>query len=62
MIKVSNNEVIAQAIVEQYGAALTMLEYFLISCDEQLINDTNQEVIISQVIYHTLYFIDIYLS
>ena len=62
MIKVSNNEVIAQALVEQYGAALAMLENCIISCDEQLFNDTKQEVIISQVIYHTLYFIDIYLS
>lgn len=54
--------IIIQAIVEQYGAALKMLENAIVNCDESLWNRDNKGIIVSQVIYHTLYFVDIYLS
>lgn len=53
---------IMQAISEQYGAALKMLENTIVECDEELWQDSKTDTIISQVIYHTLYFVDFYLS
>lgn len=53
---------IMQAISEQYGAALKMLENTIVECDEKLWQDYKTETVISQVIYHVLYFEDYYLS
>lgn len=50
------------AISEQYGAALKMLEDTIVECDEGLWQDSNRDTVISQVIYHTLFFVDFYLS
>lgn len=47
---------------EQYGAALMMLENIITSCQTELWEDAKSEPIISQVAYHTLFFIDFYLS
>lgn len=58
----SANTIISKALGEQYGAALTMLENTVINCDEDLWQDYKRETVISQVIYHTLFFVDYYLS
>ena len=62
MVILSENQKLIHAIAEQYGAALTMLENTIVNCDNELWGDSNRDPIISQIIYHTLYFIDIYLS
>ena len=51
-----------QGIIEQYGAAFTMVENIIHNCDEDLWQDYKRETIISQVVYHTLFFIDFYLA
>ncbi len=53
---------IMQAISEQYGAALKMLDDTILRCDDTVWQDSNRDPVISQVIYHTLYFVDYYLS
>lgn len=56
------NQQLSQSIAEQYGAALTMLENIIKSCQNELWEDTTRETVVSQVVYHTLFFIDYYLS
>ena len=51
-----------QGIIEQYGAAFTMVENIIHNCDENLWQDYKRETIISQVVYHTIFFIDFYLA
>lgn len=51
-----------EAISEQYGAALHMLENTITKCDQGLWENTTTETVISQVIYHTLFYVDFYLS
>ena len=62
MVNLTNDQKLIQAIAEQYGAAMTMLENTIVNCDEELWKDIERDTVISQVVYHTLYFIDIYLS
>ncbi|MFW9916147.1 MAG: DinB family protein [Candidatus Thorarchaeota archaeon] len=56
------NQQLSQAIAEQYGAALKMLENTITSCQTELWEDAKREPVVSQVVYHTLFFIDLYLS
>jgi hypothetical protein len=56
------NQQLSQAIAEQYGAALLMLENIITSCQTELWEDAKRETVVSQVVYHTLFFIDYYLS
>ena len=60
----SDDSQLTQAISEQYGAALKMLEETVTKCDEGLwqTTDKDTDTVISQVIYHTLFFVDFYLS
>ena len=58
----SFNEIFKDAIKEQYGASIKMLENLITNCPDELWEDNNRETIISQVVYHTLFFIDFYLS
>lgn len=53
---------IMQAVSEQYAAALKMLEDTVTKCDAALWQDSTTETVISQVIYHTMFFVDFYLS
>ncbi|OLS22656.1 MAG: hypothetical protein HeimC3_29300 [Candidatus Heimdallarchaeota archaeon LC_3] len=66
MIKIfmnkSSNQLITDAISEQYGASIQMLENIVKNCGEELWSDSNREIIISQVVYHVLFYIDFYLS
>ncbi|MHA2231468.1 MAG: DinB family protein [Candidatus Hodarchaeales archaeon] len=56
------NQQLSQAIAEQYGAALMMLENIITSCQNELWEDVTKETVVSQVVYHTLFFIDYYLG
>lgn len=56
------NKQLSTAISEQYGAAFQMLENIVNNCEETLWNDADREPIISQIVYHTFFFIDYYLS
>ena len=57
----SDNQIL-QALSEQYGAALKMLENTIQECHEGLWKDSKTETVISQVVYHTLFYVDFYLS
>jgi hypothetical protein len=56
------NQQLSQAMSEQYGAALMMLENIITSCQTELWEDAKRDPVISQVVYHTLFFTDLYLS
>jgi tetratricopeptide (TPR) repeat protein len=58
----SSNENLIQGLSEQYGAGLKMLENIIKECNDKLWEDYNQEIIISQVVYHALSSTDFYLS
>ncbi|MHA1983885.1 MAG: DinB family protein [Candidatus Hodarchaeales archaeon] len=58
----STNQMISKGISEQYGAAFQMLENIINNCEEDLWNDADREPIISQIVYHTFFYIDYYLS
>ncbi|MFQ5979220.1 MAG: DinB family protein [Candidatus Heimdallarchaeota archaeon] len=58
----NTNQQLSQSISEQYGAALTMLENIITSCQNELWEDATKETVVSQVVYHTLFFIDYYLG
>ncbi|MHA1990014.1 MAG: DinB family protein [Candidatus Hodarchaeales archaeon] len=58
----STNNQLSEGISEQYGAAFQMLENIIKNCEENLWNDADREPIISQIVYHTFFFIDYYLS
>ena len=53
---------IVMAISEQYGAAFKMLGNIITGCPDDLWNDTTKDMLVSQVVYHVLFFIDFYLS
>ena len=53
---------IVMAISEQYGAAFKMLGNNITGCPDDLWNDTTKDMLVSQVVYHVLFFIDFYLS
>jgi hypothetical protein len=57
----SSNENLIQGLSEQYGAGLKMLENIIKECNDKLWEDYNQEIIISQVVYHALSSTDFYL-
>ena len=50
------------ALAEQYGAAFKMLENIITDCPDELWNDTTKDMLVSQVVYHVIFFIDFYLS
>ena len=47
---------------QQFGAAIDMLENALVACPEQLWDDRAQRPEFWHVVYHTLFFLDLYLS
>lgn len=55
-------ELIILSISEQYGAALKMLEDTITECPEEVWMTIEGEKIISQVVYHVLFWVDRYLS
>lgn len=52
-----------RAIVwQQFGAAIDMLENAVLACPEELWSDRSQRPEFWYVVYHTLFFLDLYLS
>jgi hypothetical protein len=49
-------------IWQQFGAAIDMLENALIACPDELWNDRSQPLEFWYVVYHTLFWLDLYLS
>ena len=50
------------AVRSQFGAAIDMLENALLACPEELWGDRTQRPEFWYVVYHTLFFLDLYLS
>lgn len=64
-MKMSNLEtrtIIMNAFTEQYGAAFKTLEKIMDVCPDDFWNDEQVGPQIYKVLYHTLFFIDLYLS
>lgn len=49
-------------IWQQFGAAIDMLENALLACPDELWSDRSQRPELWYVVYHTLFFLDLYLS
>ena len=49
-------------IWQQFGAAIDMLENAVLSCPDDLWNDRSQRPEFWYVVFHTLFFLDLYLS
>ena len=47
---------------QQFGAAIDMLENALLACPDELWSDRSQRPEFWYVVYHTLFFLDLYLS
>jgi hypothetical protein len=47
---------------QQFGAAIDMLENAVVACPDQLWGDRSQRPEFWYVVYHTLFFLDLYLS
>ncbi|MFW9905452.1 MAG: DinB family protein [Candidatus Thorarchaeota archaeon] len=53
---------LSTAIHEQYGAAIEMLESVITKCPEGIWYDSQQGPPFWQVVYHTMFYLDLYLS
>ena len=51
-----------EVLWQQFGAAIDMLENALVACPEDLWRDRSQRPEYWYVLYHTLFFLDYYLS
>lgn len=51
-----------RALWQQFGAAIDMLENAMLACPEELWSDRSQRPEFWYVAYHTLFFLDLYLS
>jgi hypothetical protein len=51
-----------QIVWQQFGAAIDMLDNALVACPEQLWSDRSQQPAFWYVTYHTLFWLDLYLS
>ncbi len=60
--KMNTLELVMISISEQYAAAIKMLEDTITECQDDQWNDTTGEKIVSQIVYHVLFWIDRYLS
>ncbi|MCL4298098.1 MAG: DinB family protein [Anaerolineae bacterium] len=49
-------------IWQQFGAAVDMLENALLACPDELWSDRSQQLEFWYVVYHTLFWLDLYLS
>ena len=47
---------------QQFGAAIEMLENAVVACPEELWGDRSQQPEFWYLVYHTLFFLDLYLS
>jgi hypothetical protein len=53
---------LSMAIHEQYGAAIEMLESVITKCLKEVWDDSQQGPPFWQVVYHTMFYLDLYLS
>ena len=51
-----------EVIWQQFGAAIDMLENALVACPDELWNDRSRQPEFWYVVYHTLFYLDLYLS
>jgi hypothetical protein len=51
-----------EAVWRQFGAAIDMLENAMVACPESLWNDRSRQPEFWQLAYHTLFWLDLYLS
>lgn len=49
-------------LLQQYGAVIEMLEIAIVICPEQIWSDRSQKPEYWYLVYHTLFFLDLYLS
>lgn len=56
------NPVWRSALWQQYGAAIDMLDNAIIACPDELWSDPSQQPQFWYVVFHTLFFLDFYLS
>lgn len=49
-------------IWQQFGAAIAMLENALLACPDELWSDRSEQLEFWYVVYHTLFWLDLYLS
>jgi len=50
------------AIWSQFGAAIDMLENAMVACPDELWSDSTQHLKFWYVVYHALFWLDLYLS
>ena len=62
MTRNDTDQKLSVAIHEQYGAAIEMLESVILKCPEGVWDDSQQGPPFWQVAYHTMYYLDWYLS
>jgi hypothetical protein len=62
MFKVNANQYLINSLVEQYGAAFKTLENIITNCPEDLWENTSKGPPFYKIIYHTMFFIDLYRS
>jgi hypothetical protein len=51
-----------EVIWQQFGAAIDMLENALLACPDELWSDRSRQPEFWYVVYHTLFYLDLYLS
>ena len=56
------NPIWRTAIWQQYGAAIDMLDNAIVACPEEVWSDPSQQPQFWYVAFHTLFFLDLYLS
>jgi hypothetical protein len=56
------NNIWKTTIAEQLGAAIDMLDNAIVACPDKLWSDHSQKVEYWYIAYHTLFFLDLYLS
>ncbi|MFW9993768.1 MAG: DinB family protein [Candidatus Odinarchaeota archaeon] len=62
MDKTETNRIILNSIREQYGATFKMLENVINKCPDSFWNDSKNGPPFYKIVYHTMFFIDLYLS
>ena len=56
------NDAWKKIIWQQFGAAIDMLENAMLACPDQVWNDRSRQPEFWYMVYHTLFFLDFYLS
>ncbi len=62
MGNLKTNRAVINAVLEQYGASFKMIENLVKKCPENYWDDAKNGPPFFKIVYHTMYFIDVYLS